>query len=49
MKPPPSSFEPVYDPVSHESLCPPARIIPSGYWEPIKSAITLEEFYPGTN
>jgi len=27
INPPPSSFAPVCDPVSHESICPPARTI----------------------
>jgi len=48
IKPPPSSFAPVYDPVSQESMCPPAKIIYSGYYEPKKSPKRFEEFYPGT-
>jgi len=49
IKPPPSSLAPVYEPVSQESICPPKSIISSGNSDPLISAITLEEFYPGTN
>lgn len=48
INPPPSSLAPVCDPVSQVSICPPARIIWSGYVLPIISKIRLLELEFGT-
>ena len=49
INPPPSSLAPVCGPTSQESMCPPSKIICSGYVDPTISPTTLLEFVLGKN